>query len=119
MFASVLPNLFIGTVPDGCLYYMILPDRANRLTLRVGYLFPHSTLALDNFDVTFKAVVDGIVVYNDQDTEANTAVHKGLRSRFANRGRYAPLEGTLPQINRWLVKRYKAYAAELDARAAG
>ena len=119
MFASVLPNLFIGTVPDGCLYYMILPDGANRLTLRVGYLFPHSTLALDNFDITFKAVVDGIVVYNDQDTEANTAVHRGLRSRFANRGRYAPLEGTLPQINRWLVKRYKAYAAELNARAAG
>ena len=62
--------------------------------------------------------VDGIVIYNDQDTEANTAVHKGLRSRFANRGRYAPLEGTLPQINRWLVKRYKAYAAQLDAGSA-
>ena len=22
MFASIMPNLFIGTVPDGCLYYI-------------------------------------------------------------------------------------------------
>ena len=117
MFACVLPNLFFGCVPDGCFYYFILPHGPNELTLRVGFLYPDSTLRLPNFDLTFKSVVDGLSIYNDQDVVANTASHRGLRSRFANRGRYAPKEATLPQMNRWLVKRYKAYAETLGLRS--
>ena len=113
MFACVLPNLFFGCVPDGCFYYWILPNGANDLTLRVGFLYPHATLRQPTFDMVFKSVVDGLSIFNDQDVVANTASHKGLRSRFANRGRYAPKEATLPQMNRWLVKRYKAYAASI------
>ena len=50
----------------------------------------------------------------DQDTVANSLTHIGLKSRFANRSRYAPREKTLSQVNRWLIKRYLAYAAEYD-----
>ncbi len=117
MFACVLPNLFFGCVPDGCFYYLILPEGANAITIRVGLLYPHATLGMDDFEATLKSVIDGISIYNDQDTVANTAVHKGLKSRFANRGRYAPKEATLPQMNRWLVKRYKAYAGDLTVSA--
>ncbi len=117
MFACVLPNLFFGCVPDGCFYYWILPQGVDALTLRVGLLYPHSTLRMDNFDVILKSVIDGISIYNDQDTVANTSVHKGLKSRFANRGRYSPKEATLPQMNRWLVTRYREYAEDLMANA--
>ena len=113
MFACILPNLFFGCVPDGCFYYCILPSGANAMTIRVGYVYPQSTLRMDTFDITQTSVVTGLSIFNDQDTTANTAVHKGLKSRFANRGRYAPKEATLPQFNRWLIKRYKAYAEEL------
>ena len=114
MFACVLPNLFFGCVPDGCFYYWILPKGPNELTLRVGFLYPWSTLRQPTFDMVFKSVVDGLSIFNDQDVVANTASHQGLRSRFANRGRYAPNEATLPQMNKWLVKRYKAYADSLQ-----
>ncbi len=114
MFACVLPNLFLGAVPDGLFYYCILPQGANYMSIRVGYIYPKSTLELENFDCVFKAVVDGLSIYNDADTVANTRVHQGLRSRFANRSRYGPKEKTLPQMNRWLIRRYKAYAAGLE-----
>jgi len=116
MFACVLPNLFFGAVPDGVFYYCILPNGANQLTLRVGFAYPKSTLAMKNFEPMFKTAVDGLMIFNDQDTPANTATHKGLRSRFANRGRYAPKEATLPQFNKWLIQRYKAYADKLKAK---
>lgn len=117
MFACALPNLFFGCVPDGCFYYCILPQGANAMTIRVGFVYPKSTLRMENFDVIFKSVVLGLETLNDQDTTANTKVHQGLRSRFAPRGRYAPKEATLPQFNRWLITRYKAYAQELKQRA--
>ena len=117
MFACALPNLFFGCVPDGCFYYCILPQGANAMTIRVGFVYPKSTLRMENFDVIFKSVILGLETLNDQDTTANTKVHQGLRSRFAPRGRYAPKEATLPQFNRWLITRYKAYAKELKQRA--
>jgi nitrite reductase/ring-hydroxylating ferredoxin subunit len=116
MFACVLPNLFFGCVPDGCFYYWILPEGANAITIRVGLLYPQATLGIEGFESTLGSMIEGISIYNDQDTVANTAVHKGLKSRFANRGRYAPREATLPQMNRWLVKRYREYAEEISAR---
>ena len=113
MFACILPNLFFGCVPDGCFYYCILPQGANAMTIRVGFVYPESTIRMKNFDIIFNSVVNGLEILNDQDTEANTQTHRGLRSRFAPRGRYAPKEATLPQFNRWLIKRYKAYASEI------
>lgn len=112
MFACVMPNLFFGCVPDGVFYYLLLPQGANSFTIRVGFLYPKSTLELDTFEYTFASVVDGLELFNGQDVVANLACHKGLKSRFANRGRYAPKEATLPQINQWLLKRCETYARE-------
>jgi phenylpropionate dioxygenase-like ring-hydroxylating dioxygenase large terminal subunit len=114
MFACVLPNLFFGAVPDGLLYYIILPQGANEITLRVGFLYPKSTMAMPDFYEILPDVVEGLSLYNDQDVVANKLVQKGLKSRFANRGRYAPKEKTLPQFNNWLIKRYKSYAESLN-----
>jgi phenylpropionate dioxygenase-like ring-hydroxylating dioxygenase large terminal subunit len=116
MFVTVPPNLFFGAVPDGVFYYVILPDGANSLRLRVGFLYPEATLKDRNFEQVFKTAVDGLYAYNDQDVVSNTRVHLGLKSRFARRSRYAPKEKTLPQMNRWLVTRYKAYAEKLESR---
>jgi hypothetical protein len=52
------------------------------------------------------------MMYNDQDVVADTAVQKGLKSRFAPRGHFSWKETTVVQLNRWLVKRYRAYAEQ-------
>jgi phenylpropionate dioxygenase-like ring-hydroxylating dioxygenase large terminal subunit len=113
MFAAVLPNLFFGAQPDCVFFFLILPESAGRITLRVGLLTTLSNLSLPTAPLLLKSTVDGISIFNDQDVVANTRTHEGLRSRFAPRTRYAPKEQTLAQINSWLVKRYKAYAESL------
>jgi nitrite reductase/ring-hydroxylating ferredoxin subunit len=117
MFAAVMPNLFFGAQPDCVFFYLILPESAGSITLRVGLLTTPETLSLPTAPLLLKGTVDGITIYNDQDTVANTLTHRGLRSRFAPRTRYAPKEKTLAQINTWLVKRYKAYADSLTPLA--
>ncbi len=116
MFVTVPPNLFFGTVPDGVFYYIIKPQSAGRIVLQVGFLYPAETFKDKNFDYILKMTVDGLCAYNDQDVASNHSVHLGLKSRFAPRSHYAPKEKTLSQMNRWLVQRYKAYAAEVEAR---
>ena len=83
MFACVMPNLFFAAVPDGVLYYLLLPKGANNFTIRVGFLYPESTLQLPTFDATFPSVVAGLELFNNQDVEANISAHTGLKSRFA------------------------------------
>ena len=112
MFSCVMPNLFSAAVPDGGLYYLLLPKGANNFTIRVGFLYPESTLQLSTFEATFPSVVAGLELFNNQDVEANISAHTGLKSRFAQRGRYAPKEETLPQLNKWLLKRYRSFASE-------
>ena len=50
----------------------------------------------------------GVQVFVEQDQDATTKVQRGLRSRFAPRGRYSWQEESHIQFNRWLVQRYRS-----------
>jgi len=110
MFAMIPPMMPLGLVPDHMFYFLVLPHGANQLTIRVGLCVPPDALELVNFGKRIDWLVDGIMMYNDQDVVADTAVQKGLRSRFANRGHVSWKETTVVQLNRWLYKRIREYA---------
>ncbi len=112
MFAMIPPMMPLGLVPDHMFYFLVLPQGANQITIRVGLCFPPASLEVRNFGKIVDWIVDGIMMYNNQDVEADTSVQKGLRSRFAPRGRFSWKETTVAQLNRWLHKRYAEYAEE-------
>lgn len=110
MFAMIPPMMPLGLVPDHMFYFLVLPNGANEITIRVGLCVPPAALEVPNFEKIIDWVVDGIMMYNDQDVEADTLVQRGLRSRFAPRGRFSWKETTVAQLNRWLHLRYQGYA---------
>jgi phenylpropionate dioxygenase-like ring-hydroxylating dioxygenase large terminal subunit len=110
MFAMIPPMMPLGLVPDHMFYFLILPNGANQISLRIGLCVPPDSLKVRNFEKIIEWIVDGIMMYNDQDVVADSAVQKGLRSRFAPRGRFSWKETTVAQLNRWLYKRYESYA---------
>ncbi|SNQ45421.1 putative oxidoreductase [Frankia canadensis] len=118
MFASVLPTVFFAFTPDQVFYFLITPETANTMTLRMGWLFPESSIKAPGFEWAFQMQNDVNEAINEQDIYSNTRMQQGQRSRYANRGRYSWQEGTLPQMNRWLTLRYMRYAALLDSRYA-
>jgi hypothetical protein len=67
---------------------------------------------VENFTKRIEWIIDGIMMYNDQDVVADTSVQKGLRSRFAPRGHMSWKETTVVQLYRWLYSRYRSYAEE-------
>jgi phenylpropionate dioxygenase-like ring-hydroxylating dioxygenase large terminal subunit len=113
MFASVPPTAFLAMLPDQVFLFMILPQSAQTMTLRIVWLFPPTTLDMPGFQELYDSQTGSNDVLNQQDMVTNGFMQLGQRSRFSPRGRYSHQEATLPQFNRWLAKRYRAYADEL------
>jgi len=109
MFALIPPTLALAIVPDEIAYFIINPQSANAITIDIGYCFSAKALKDPMFEYLFAQAEAGVDNFNVQDVYADKMVQKGLRSRFGPRGRYSWQEGTMPQFNRWLVKRYREY----------
>ena len=109
-FALMPPTLCFGTAPDQCFFFLIRPTGPETIDVEIGYIFHPSALDDPLFEQKMALSDAGVQVFVDQDQDATTKVQRGLRSRFAPRGRYSWQEESHIQFNRWLVQRYRASA---------
>jgi phenylpropionate dioxygenase-like ring-hydroxylating dioxygenase large terminal subunit len=108
-FTLVPPTLCMGFAPDEVFYFIVLPQGPQSISIDIGYCFHPDAIKHPLFDLLFDESNEGVKIFNDQDVYADTMVQRGLRSRFAQRGRYSYQEETHRQLNRWLVRRYQKY----------
>ncbi len=108
-FALVPPTLCFGTAPDQCFFFLIRPKSAGTIDVEIGYLFHPSALDDPLFAEKLALSDAGVQVFVRQDQDATTKVQRGLRSRYAPRGRYSWQEESHVQFNRWLVQRYRRH----------
>jgi phenylpropionate dioxygenase-like ring-hydroxylating dioxygenase large terminal subunit len=111
VFAYVPPTLLLGFQPDSAFWFTVQPESAGLHTLSMAYIFHRETVDLPLFKELLDAAVRGVEWFNNQDLPANTAVQRGMGSRFAARGSYSWQEAVLPQFNRWLYERYRRAVA--------
>jgi len=107
-FALVPPSLCFGTAPDQCFFFLVRPTGPETIDVEIGYIFHRSATEDPLFEHKLKLTDVGVQVFVEQDQDATTKVQRGLRSRFAPRGRYSWQEESHVQFNRWLVQRYRA-----------
>lgn len=107
IFALIPPSLLIGMNVDSALFRIVLPSGPQSVDLTFGNLFPASHFKERRYQEIQKMTTAGLLLMTSQDFPTDAAVQKGLRSRFASRGRYSWQESTLADFNRWLVKRYR------------
>jgi phenylpropionate dioxygenase-like ring-hydroxylating dioxygenase large terminal subunit len=105
-FALLPPTLCLGFAPDEVFFFIVEPQSAGSIAIEIGYCFDQQALEHPLFEYLFEQAQAGVKIFNDQDVYADRMVQRGLRSRFAPRGRYSYQEQTLRQFNRWLVSRY-------------
>jgi phenylpropionate dioxygenase-like ring-hydroxylating dioxygenase large terminal subunit len=106
-FALIPPVLCLGTSPDQCFFFLIRPTGPETIDVEIGYIFHPSALEDPLFEAKLTLSDAGVQVFVDQDQDATKKVQKGLRSRYAPRGRYSWQEESHVQFNRWLTKRYR------------
>lgn len=107
-FALIPPVMCLGTAPDQCFFFLIRPTGPETIDVEIGYIFHSSTLEDPLFEEKLALSDAGVQVFVQQDQDATTKVQKGLRSRYAPRGRYSWQEESHVQFNRWLAKRYRS-----------
>lgn len=108
-FALVPPTLCFGTAPDQCFFFLVRPTGPETIDVEIGYLFHPAALDDPLFDEKLQLSDVGVQVFVRQDQDATTKVQRGLRSRFAPRGRYSWQEQSHVEFNRWLVQRYRRH----------
>lgn len=118
-FGMIPPNMNIIFTPDMLCYGLVHPLGPTSLSVggglftAGGWCMPNSTVALPDFEQRVARMMEGSRQLGEQDTTVNLAMQRAKFSRYAPRGRFAPLEETLSQFNRWLAIRYRAHAARL------
>lgn len=108
-FALIPPTLCLGTAPDQAFFFIIRPKSAETIDVEIGYLLHPTAVEHPMFEELLATSDAGVQIFVQQDQDATTKVQRGMRSRFAARGRYSWQEETHVQFNRWLVQRYRRY----------
>ncbi len=104
----VLPLHLFFLMPDGVLFYHVLPEGVDRITLRIYLCVPPETRKLPDFDQRLRMAITGVETFNREDMIACASVQRGLASRFAASGSYSHLEDPVWQMGRYVANRVQS-----------
>jgi phenylpropionate dioxygenase-like ring-hydroxylating dioxygenase large terminal subunit len=107
LFISVMPILFLVIEGGSVLVTMALPLSADQTELWMFSLFPKAAVDRPDFEAVYEAQGTMLQQILAEDMLTQAALHRGHRSRFSPPGRFSWLEATIPQMNQWLLERYR------------
>ena len=116
-FANLPPSLSLVLTCDAVIYLILRADGPESHQLDLGVLFAKGAMDDPEFDKKMAMVVERALDINAQDIHVDELVQKGLRSRYAPRGRYSWQEGAQRQFNTWLVPRYRAQWEQMKRKS--
>ncbi len=108
LFVAVLPLLFLVFEPGSVLVTLALPLGPETMTLRTFSLYPRAATESPHFTEAAAAQAAALRTIVGEDVMTQEALQRGHRSRFTPPGTLSWLEATLPQMNHWLLARYRA-----------
>ena len=116
-FANLPPSLSLVLTCDAVIYLILRADGPESHQLDLGVLFAKGAMDDPEFDKKMEMVIERALDINAQDIHVDELVQKGLRSRYAPRGRYSWQEGAQRQFNTWLVPRYRAQWEQMKRKS--
>jgi phenylpropionate dioxygenase-like ring-hydroxylating dioxygenase large terminal subunit len=108
LFVNLPPSLSLVIMSDMVLYLILDAQSADTIEMTMGVLLHPDAMKDPLFSHKMKLNDDGVSEIVAQDLHVDELVQKGLKSRYAPRGRYSWQEGAQRQLNLWLVERYWA-----------
>jgi nitrite reductase/ring-hydroxylating ferredoxin subunit len=119
VFANVPPTLSLVLSTDLIIYLILRATGPETMEQDTGILVAPGAMDEPGFEDRLEIIMTSAGKIIAQDMHVDARVQVGLRSRFANRGRYSWQEGAQGQFNSWLTPRYRAAWAARKAQAGG
>jgi phenylpropionate dioxygenase-like ring-hydroxylating dioxygenase large terminal subunit len=107
IYANIPPTLTFGFRVDQIGYAILHAESAEETSFEAGVLYAPGAMDEPLFAERRAINSQTSASISAQDRHVDTNVQRGLRSRYANRGRYSWQEQTHRDFNRWLVQRYR------------
>ena len=118
-FANIPPTLSLVMTSDMVIYLILRPTGPETMAQDTGILVAPGARDSYGFKERLEMIMTSAGQIIAQDMHVDELVQKGLRSRFAIRGRYSWQEGAQVQFNRWLAPRYQAQWDRMKGAPAG
>jgi len=106
-FANIPPTLSLVMTSDLVIYLILRATSAETMEQDTGLLVAPGAVTDPAFEHRLEMIMTSAKKIIAQDMHVDEQVQKGLRSRYAARGRYSWQEGAQGQLNRWLIRRYR------------
>lgn len=115
LFISVLPMLFLLFEPGSVLVTIALPGSAGTMELLTFSLYEKDAAEHPRFADISAAQAKALTAIVQEDLVTQEALQRGHQSRFTPPGVLSWLETTIPQMNGWLLKRYRSALEAAEA----
>lgn len=119
VFVSLMPNFFAVVQPSSVSMTIIDPVSAGVMNARRLSLYPAAAIEDPAFRRITTEQFETNKILVEQDTVTVTALQQAYQSRFTPRGTLSWLEAGLPQLNGWLVERYRRGLERLGGATVG
>ena len=117
LFVAILPTLFLVMEAGQVLVNLVFPTGPETMTRVMFSLYPAEAVAAPDFLEVAQSHIEALKGIVAEDWATQEALQRGHASRFTPKGRLSWLETTIPQMNHWLVDRYRARLDELTSPA--
>lgn len=97
----IFPHFLMGIQGHSFVWYQVLPEAHDKLTLKIHVCLPRSSIPADKWDETGEVGAALVSVIHHEDIEANDMVWRGLTAPLTTQGRLSPLEKSIWQMNQW------------------
>jgi len=118
LFANIPPTFQLFARPDWVTFTIFQADGPEGMTFQRTWMVAPGAMKEPLFKERLDIYTATSATIGEQDRHVDAMVQIGLRSRFANRGRYSWQEGAQLGLNKWLVSRYKAQWDRMNGRRA-
>jgi phenylpropionate dioxygenase-like ring-hydroxylating dioxygenase large terminal subunit len=114
LFVSVMPNVVAVIQPSFVTMTILSPSSAGAIDSRRVNLYPPAAVADPEFERISAEQFERNKIIVAQDQVTLIALQQAYRSRFTPPGTLARLETAIPQLNRWIVGKYRRALDRLD-----
>ena len=101
----IYPNMVLINNPVGMNYGITLPLGPDRCRLLMGSCFPESAIKHPAFEKAAARLEEAREQIMREDTTVCESSHRGLKSRFASRGRYSHRERLTHRLHNYVLDR--------------